>query len=173
MSNDFPASERYLAIREGHFNADSEAYFEARPDRDTPQNRRIFYAGHCKGYDVAMENQQPIDMVLFCPNCGKQHIDAPEPAKEDLSTLDTMKRPTYVRAWTNPPHRSHLCHDCGCIWRPADVPTNGVAAITTKGKADTWVSEPIDQPAASAAPNTQRHMSWREWRELGAQKGQP
>ena len=39
-----------------------------------------------------------------------------------------------------PAHRSHLCRPedggCGHIWRPADVPTNGVAAVKTKGKAD-------------------------------------
>lgn len=63
----------------------------------------------------------PIPMILLCPACGKQHVDAPE-------TGD----------WTNPPHRSHLCHACGCIWRPADVPTIGVERIATRGKADTW-----------------------------------
>jgi hypothetical protein len=64
----------------------------------------------------------PIDMMLFCPKCGLQHIDAPDERTPD---------------WTNPPHRSHLCHGCGCIWRPADVPTNGVAAIQTRGSKDT------------------------------------
>jgi hypothetical protein len=68
----------------------------------------------------------PIPMLLYCPNCGQQHIDEPDERTPD---------------WTNPPHRSHLCHDCGCIWRPADVPTNGVGAIGTKGKADTWTTE--------------------------------
>ncbi len=74
----------------------------------------------------------PIDMVLHCPACGKQHIDAP----------DTNYDPHYegCMIWENPPHRSHLCHGCGCIWRPADVPTNGVAAVQTRGKADTWPS---------------------------------
>ena len=40
--------------------------------------------------------------------------------------------------WDNPPHRSHLCHnpDCKYVWRPADMPTNGVKAIKTKGKND-------------------------------------
>ncbi len=61
----------------------------------------------------------PLQMVLYCPSCGMQHIDAPE------------------GDWTNPPHRSHLCHGCGHIWRPADVYTEGVAAILTRGKADT------------------------------------
>jgi hypothetical protein len=64
----------------------------------------------------------PIPLILSCPKCGLLHIDAPDPAKD----------------WTNPPHKSHLCHGCGTIWRPADVPTVGVAAITTKGRADTW-----------------------------------
>lgn len=64
----------------------------------------------------------PIPMVLHCPECGIQHVDKAEPEK----------------GWDNPPHRSHLCHGCGCIWRPADVPTDGVAAISTRGAADTW-----------------------------------
>jgi hypothetical protein len=52
----------------------------------------------------------------------------------------------YACVWDNPPHRSHLCHGCGHVWRPADVPTNGVATITTKGKADS----PIAAPSADA-----------------------
>lgn len=67
------------------------------------------------------ENNRPVDLLLFCPNCGTQHIDAPDKRTPE---------------WTNPPHRSHLCHDCATIWRPADVPTNGVAKINTKGKRD-------------------------------------
>ncbi len=65
--------------------------------------------------------EKPIDMLLFCPNCGAQHIDAP-----DLSA-----------GWKNPPHRSHLCAGCGTIFRPADVPTNGVEKIKTRGERDT------------------------------------
>ncbi len=62
----------------------------------------------------------PIPMVLHCPACQTQHVDAPDEAK----------------GWTNPPHRSHLCHSCGWIWRPADVATTGVASIKTRGAAD-------------------------------------
>lgn len=72
----------------------------------------------------------PIDMILHCPACGLQHIDAPE--ESDPTTWTAEK----YGNWTNPPHRSHLCHGCGHIWRPADVPTNGVAAVKTKGEAD-------------------------------------
>ena len=74
----------------------------------------------------------PIDMVLHCPNCGEQHIDAPEPMIEHDNGV------VEFREWTNPPHRSHLCHGCGTIWRPADVSTNGVLTLKTRGRADTW-----------------------------------
>lgn len=82
----------------------------------------------------------PIPMLLFCPKCGEQHIDAPEPADADIDVDGTVI--TATSEWTNPPHRSHLCHACGTIWRPADVPTNGVATIQTRGKADTWDGKP-------------------------------
>jgi len=62
------------------------------------------------------------DMVMHCPRCGDQHIDEPDPET----------------GWTNPPHKSHLCLSCSVVWRVADVPTNGVAATQTQGKADNW-----------------------------------
>lgn len=70
----------------------------------------------------------PIDMVLHCPACGLQHIDGAE-------TMPAAGSPH----WDNPPHRSHLCGRCGHVWRPADVPTNGVACVKTIGKADSPV----------------------------------
>jgi hypothetical protein len=70
--------------------------------------------------EFAQVISEPLDMILFCPRCSHQHVDAPQPEK----------------GWTNPPHRSHECQSCGHVWRPADLPTNGVATITTKGKAD-------------------------------------
>lgn len=71
----------------------------------------------------------PIPMVLHCPTCFAQHIDE------------------ATETWANPPHRSHLCHNCGCIWRPADVATVGVRAVETRGSADTW---PNDTPVPDA-----------------------
>lgn len=56
---------------------------------------------------------KPIDAILHCPDCGHQHIDAPEPEN----------------GWINPPHRKHLCHYCGHIWLAANVPTNGVLIV--------------------------------------------
>ena len=69
----------------------------------------------------------PIDMVLHCPACHAQHIDEPK---------NFLRNSEFDAPWNNPPHRSHLCHFCGHIWRPADVPTNGVAAVKTRGKND-------------------------------------
>lgn len=69
---------------------------------------------------LASRLEMPIPMLLFCPNCGEQHVDAPQPEKD----------------WTNPPHRSHECQFCGWVWRPSDALTNGVLTIETAGKAD-------------------------------------
>lgn len=95
---------------------------------------------------ASKEQSAPIDMVLHCPACGLQHIDA-----ADADNEQTIQ-PTGVERWTNPPHRSHQCRheDGGCnhIWRPADVPTNGVEAVKTKGKADSPIAHP---PAPSGA----------------------
>lgn len=91
---------------------------------------------------------KPINMVLHCPNCGRQHIDEPE---------GEIRGGEQCIDWTNPPHRSHLCHGCGHIWRPADVPTNGVAAVKTKGKADSEITNAryIDpDPPGSFTPDS-------------------
>jgi hypothetical protein len=81
-----------------------------------------------------------IDMVLFCPACGFKHIDEPElPYLPDNATVEDDAA-IIATTWTNPPHRSHLCSSCGHVWRPADVPTNGVEAVKTKGKADSALS---------------------------------
>lgn len=74
---------------------------------------------------------KPIDMVLFCPFCGVQHLDAPDDMKIS-GEVDAAHAP----AWKNPSHRSHLCGNCGKVWRPADVPTHGVRFVQTCGAQD-------------------------------------
>jgi hypothetical protein len=78
-----------------------------------------------------------IPMVLHCPACGLQHIDAPDESK----------------GWMNPPHRSHLCHHCGYVWRPADVFTQGVQAITTRGENDSPAPAPGGAPRCPDCPH--------------------
>lgn len=91
-------------------------------------------AAHPAPVEARVVPEQPIDMILHCPACGMQHIDKPDGRR--LFADEPIDEQSFAPAWTNPPHRSHLCHGCGHIWRPADVPTNGVDAIKTKGKAD-------------------------------------
>lgn len=82
---------------------------------------------HCRDIGECFSKGQdaPIPMILHCPRCTFQHVDKADPEM----------------GWFNPVHRSHQCKACGTIWRPADVPTVGVANILTKGKADTWTSK--------------------------------
>lgn len=79
---------------------------------------------------------KPIDMVIYCPRCLTQHIDRDE-SPSDREWAATSAGEREVQCWTNPPHKSHLCSYCKLIWRPADVCTNGVAKIKTRGKDDT------------------------------------
>jgi len=107
-----------------------------------------------KGYAAAFT--KPLDMLIFCPNCGMQHVDLPKldicsNCRIDVDAHDGAGCDTFT-PWLNPPHKSHKCrtedNGCGLIFRIADVPTNGVAQIKTKGKDDTWwVATPDDLPA--------------------------
>lgn len=95
----------------------------------------------------------PIDMVLHCTRCGMQHIDAESQESVSLRDRGVFVTGTdefgYVWSdgvrreypWTNQPHRSHKCARCAHVWRPADVETNGVAAVQTKGKADSPIHD--------------------------------
>jgi hypothetical protein len=92
---------------------------------------------------IADERATPIPMILHCPNCSEQHIDQPESEtsfrhRMEAFALVAEPQDRWPSRWTNPPHKSHLCHNCGTIWRPADVATIGVASIQTRGKEDTW-----------------------------------
>lgn len=90
---------------------------------------------------------KPIDMILHCPRCGKQHIDAPEDGHHEGQDAQSG---AWSPGWSNPPHRSHLC-DCGCVWRPADVETNGVQCIKTAGKEDNWPTSTLEYNRAAPA----------------------
>lgn len=84
----------------------------------------------------------PIPMILFCPNCGLQHVDREEPHKSHcaISIHNTIGDGAGVHCtcdrWTNPSHMIHLCAKCKHVWRPADVPTTGVVEIATRGGRD-------------------------------------
>ncbi len=119
--------------------AELEAIRDWEPDPDIDVDPYQQIAGHARRAarnalttPSAVGEPEPIPMLLYCPKCGAQHVDEPD---------------ERTPGWTNPPHCSHLCHRCGCIWRPADVATVGVATIQTKGKADTWTSPDLSHTA--------------------------
>lgn len=84
-----------------------------------------------------MGESAPINLLLFCPSCGEQHVDAARPGVcETCGAAESECVCANFKAWLNPPHKSHRCNFCNHVWRPADVPTNGVAAIESRGSRD-------------------------------------
>lgn len=105
---------------------------------------------------VQMASPRPINMVLHCPHCGNQHIDRQDETVE-VGTDPMPPLRVTAEPWTNPPHRTHLCHFCGFKWRPADVPTNGVKAVKTKGQDDTPLGTSL-----GFAVDAMRYQAWRD-----------
>lgn len=97
----------------------------------------------------------PVDMVLYCPKCGTQHIDMKEIRFIDRGPNSP---PGNQTVWDNPPHKSHLCHGCGHIWRPSDTPTNGVEATASGKDADT-----APQQAEAVPPDVARDAERYRW----------
>ncbi len=52
-----------------------------------------------------IDQPPPIPMLLWCPECGKRHVD---------------------RDFANKLHTTHACQHCGHVWKPAKVATVGV-----------------------------------------------
>lgn len=105
---------------------------------ECPALRRGDVAQALRDVDTqARAEGQPIDILLFCPQCGEQHIDESKP--EVCETCGSQRSSCCCAAytpWLNPPHKSHRCAFCNHVWRPADVATNGVQEIFTKGSND-------------------------------------
>ena len=130
--------------RQGHssYNAQTSAALQAVKD--------ALAAGQAAAAQPDDMGRKSIDMVLHCPKCGLQHIDKDnyEELRIEAAELGVdregdreLERWIEEREWPNPPHRSHLCASCKHIWRPADVCTNGVLAVKTKGQEDSPIEE--------------------------------
>lgn len=113
---------------------------------------RAFLAG--KRLLAAAVTGGPIPMLLFCPECGKQHIDAPEPHVEGCVSF-VAPGDCDCNHWANLPHKSHKCHGCGCIWRPCDVPTIGVQRVSI-GQHDTWSLSSVPASTPPPAPRSRK-----------------
>lgn len=84
----------------------------------------------------------PIDMIIRCPSCGFHHVDAPTPDQckncGGLQHLHNIEfEPEFIGAcdnfepWLNEPHKKHRCGRCNLVFKPANVPTNGVIELFT------------------------------------------
>lgn len=133
MNDKYTSEEVRLEAERCGSGADSCDYDPVKNGMLTAYAERI--EADERDLECAQRIPEPIPMLLFCPKCHTQHIDKPETAMQRYHAADLGKPLTI---WDNPPHRSHLCHSCGCIWRPADVPTTGVARIETRGKSDNY-----------------------------------
>jgi predicted RNA-binding Zn-ribbon protein involved in translation (DUF1610 family) len=55
---------------------------------------------------ITQVEEQPVPMLLWCPDCGQRHID--------VGVFETKL------------HHTHACQHCGMVWRPAICNTKGV-----------------------------------------------
>lgn len=71
--------------------------------------------------------EEPIPMMLWCPSCGRRHIDNPG--------MDA--------------HHTHACQFCGLLWRPALCRTTGVQFLPgCKDPASASLAEMVTNPKA-------------------------
>ncbi len=69
----------------------------------------LLAGGDASTLETAPVSPSPTPMVLTCPTCHERHVDEGE--------------------WATRPHKTHLCSRCGTLFRPANVPTVGVAVL--------------------------------------------
>lgn len=163
-----------LSLRDDSKVPAPDAAFDARQAAETCANDWDAWDG-ISGADLvewafqrgaewqAQRQSAPVDMLLFCPHCGEQHIDAARPniCQECGAHKVSCGCPAFV-AWMNPPHKSHRCEMCNHVWRPADIPTNGVMQIKTAGSNDGntrpryYYTAKDFEDAVSAAQSAQR-----------------
>lgn len=137
-------------------------------------------------YDLARKNTRSglsgeKYLELFCPECGKQHIDR--------------------REWATREHKTHLCEYCDHQWRPFEYPTFGIVRMSpTTSQPETkmvnvpyddgtpsreWVEESVSQPDASGLvkalriiakrpdlPNPERDADWKNCMKWSAHEAQ-
>lgn len=58
---------------------------------------------------------RPLPVVITCPECGEEHVDAVDP----VTGID----------WSKRKHHEHQCSVCKYLWTPALIPTVGVKSL--------------------------------------------
>lgn len=83
-----------------------------------PTKTRVM-SGHNEG--------EAIPIRLFCPQCGKLHLDVGE--------------------WATRLHHTHACQHCGEVWRPAVVYTVGVRFLPGFRNSPPAETSPVEGPS--------------------------
>jgi rubrerythrin len=148
----FGAIEMFFEYRDAHEHSEESAKFASVNEMFEGLDGEIHLINEGVNKKASLQTIlpdaqiEPVDMLLFCPNCGQRHVDE---AKPDVCETCGGEKDDFPRnegalictceaftAWLNPLHKSHRCNFCNHVFRPADVPTNGVAALKTKGERD-------------------------------------
>ena len=68
MTNQVNQYERHMAIQEAYQIHDSDEYFKARPQLECGDRRKVFYAGHIRGYQAATQSSEQRIQELTASN---------------------------------------------------------------------------------------------------------
>lgn len=86
---------------------------------------------------------QPIPLLLHCPQCNERHLD------EGI--------------WSDKPHHTHACQECGHVWRPALAFTVGVRFLPGFKNEPSRVQHPVVEGAEGLGSNPDRQRQrWRQ-----------
>lgn len=76
MTNQVNQYERHMAIQEAYQIHDSDEYFKARPQLECGDRRKVFYAGHIRGYQAATQaSEQRITELQELLNDRQSDLD--------------------------------------------------------------------------------------------------
>lgn len=145
MENERITNNKRDEVRDKFVEYASRHYAESNVRIDANMLKVALLDGFENGFAAGAAGGEPVPMLLFCPRCFEQHVDDAMPDVCELCGLSLAEHPAVgtvpsacfvFTAWLNPPHKSHRCNSCNHVWRPADVPTEGVQAINSKGERD-------------------------------------
>jgi hypothetical protein len=107
MDNNFSEYERNLALLGGHHIADAEAYFNARPQIDNDDRRKVFEAGYERGWEALRQQ------------LAKRSLQAtPEPADKEYLEWKSLKEEALQL-------KEVLLHDSDCAVHNEPAYPNG------------------------------------------------
>jgi hypothetical protein len=146
MDNNFSEYERNLALLGGHHIADAEAYFNARPQIDNDDRRKVFEAGYERGWEALRQQ------------LAKRSLQAtPEPADKEYLEWKSLKEEALQL-------KEVLLHDSDCAVHNEPAYPNGECNCKLAKPAVEWISvkdklpEEKDKPYQVAGICTKKYV---------------